>query len=158
FGANRVSFFRYHPHDRTLHLEFEFGTNPRADGQTEGRSSHEDDNTFIGLGGRERVPYRIVGISADPRWSYSQSPMRASLSVPVQHERKLLGVLSVLSETADAYTADHERLLTLFANQIGVAFENGRLFDEARQRVAELETINRVSIALRQEETFAGTL
>jgi putative nucleotidyltransferase with HDIG domain len=62
---------------------------------------------------------------------------------------RVVGVISIESEQADAFSAADERLIATLANQAASAFENARLFEEERQRVAELETINRISSAMR---------
>ena len=45
----------------------------------------------------------------------------------------------------EAFPNDVRPALQLLANQVAVALENTRLFEQTRQRVAELETLNQVS-------------
>jgi len=41
------------------------------------------------------------------------------------------------------YTADEERLLSTFANQVAVAIENARLYEDQRRMIDELEQLHR---------------
>jgi HD-GYP domain-containing protein (c-di-GMP phosphodiesterase class II) len=80
--------------------------------------------------------------------------IRAGLWVPIDHEDERRGVLAVLSQHVNAFTPSDERLLTLFANQVAVAMENARLFEETHRHLAELRAVNRISIALRVARTL----
>jgi signal transduction histidine kinase len=51
----------------------------------------------------------------------------------------MVGVANKLS----GYTADEERLLSTFANQVAVAIENARLYEDQRRMIDELEQLHR---------------
>jgi GAF domain-containing protein/CheY-like chemotaxis protein/anti-sigma regulatory factor (Ser/Thr protein kinase) len=77
------------------------------------------------------------------------------LGVPIVVGQKVLGVVSVNTYTLNAYNQDSVRLLSTVANNMGVALENARLFDETQlllketeQRAAELQIINSVQQGL----------
>jgi len=77
------------------------------------------------------------------------------LGVPIIVGEKVIGVVSVHSYSKNAYTPDSVRLLYTLANNMGVALENARLFDETQsllneteQRAAELQIINSVQDGL----------
>jgi signal transduction histidine kinase len=60
--------------------------------------------------------------------------MRAFLGVPVRVRDEAYGNLYLTRTTADPFTAEDEQLVQALAATAGVAIENARLFEEARQR------------------------
>jgi putative nucleotidyltransferase with HDIG domain len=74
---------------------------------------------------------------------------RAWLGVPIQLGENTIGVISVQAYTANVYSEEDAQLLATIADQIAVAIQRARLFEETQQRVAELETLNDISSVLR---------
>jgi signal transduction histidine kinase len=60
--------------------------------------------------------------------------MRAFLGVPVRVRDEAYGNLYLTRTTADPFSAEDEQLVQALAATAGVAIENARLFEEARQR------------------------
>ncbi len=80
------------------------------------------------------------------------------LGVPIIVGENVIGVVSVHTYSKNAYDQNSVRLLSTLANNMGVALENARLFDETnrllqetKQRATELEIINSISLALTQK-------
>jgi PAS domain S-box-containing protein/putative nucleotidyltransferase with HDIG domain len=92
---------------------------------------------------------RSGNVGEDPRFVDTYPGLHSGLYVPMQVGGRVIGVISIESEKADAFTETDERLVATLANQAASALENARLFDAARQHVKELETINLISVALR---------
>jgi len=63
----------------------------------------------------------------------------ADYSLPVFHDRELLGGLSLVKEGGETITPAEEELLTDLASALGLALRNARLTGELRRQVAELE-------------------
>ncbi|MGB8647523.1 MAG: GAF domain-containing protein [Anaerolineae bacterium] len=81
------------------------------------------------------------------------------LGVPILVGENVQGVLSVQSETPNAYTDSDVRLLTTLAASMGVALENARLFDETQRLFqAEQERAGELAIINRLQEALAGKL
>ncbi|WP_299755166.1 GAF domain-containing protein [uncultured Chloroflexus sp.] len=78
--------------------------------------------------------------------------VRSWIGVPLISQGAVIGVLSVQSETAGAFTDRTLRFLAALANQLAIALENARLFAEREQRITELNSINRIG------QTIASTL
>jgi signal transduction histidine kinase len=67
-------------------------------------------------------------------------PVRTFMGVPLQVGEKVIGMIGVANKLS-GYTADEERLLSTFANQVAVAIENARLYED--QRTAERDQVLR---------------
>jgi len=73
----------------------------------------------------------------------------SGIYAPLIVKGKVIGALAIESvEHEHAFTELDLRLVSTIASSMSVAVENARLFDETKQRVAELETVNTVSQAL----------
>ncbi len=107
-------------------------------------------------------PVRAGDVSIDPHFSEAYSGIRSGLYVPMKLGENMVGVISIEDERPDAFSEADEHLVATLANQAVNAFENARLFEETRQRVLELETVNRISLVLRavtkQEEMLSIVL
>jgi len=64
--------------------------------------------------------------------------LRAGLWVPISNQERVGGVLGVRSRKPRVFTGQEERLLLLFANQVGVAMQNARLYAETQRRLHRL--------------------
>jgi signal transduction histidine kinase len=69
-------------------------------------------------------------------------PVRTFLGVPLQVGERVIGMVGVANKLS-GYTADEERLLTTFANQVAVAIENARLYEDQRRLIDELAQLHR---------------
>jgi len=74
-----------------------------------------------------------VGVSKD------EQDTGAAMYVPMVARGQVTGLLEVQSYRLDAYSADHAELLGLVANQIGLAIQNARLYQQVQRHAANLE-------------------
>jgi GAF domain-containing protein/CheY-like chemotaxis protein/HPt (histidine-containing phosphotransfer) domain-containing protein len=75
-------------------------------------------------------------------------PSKSSLFVPLVVGDRGTGVLSLHNlDREHAFSESDVRLLTTLASSLSVALENARLFEETRQRAAELSIVNSVGQA-----------
>ncbi len=82
----------------------------------------------------------------------------SSISAPIKVGDQVLGVLHAEAEEAWAFSEEDAAALEMAADQLAVALENARLFQETRRQVAELVTVNEIGQALSgalDEETLA---
>lgn len=86
---------------------------------------------------------------------YNDIPFTSVLEVPMLYAGNLIGVLALyeMSPNTRYFTEEDERIMTLFATQVAGAIHSARQFEQINSRLAELETVNRTSIALRSAET-----
>lgn len=68
---------------------------------------------------------------------------KAELAVPLRRGERILGVLDAQSNETDGFTQDDLALMQAIADQIAVAIDNARLFQESQTAVAQAEALNR---------------
>jgi len=79
-------------------------------------------------------------------------PTKALLRVPILIGGEVQGVIGLDNiDHENAFSQADVRLLTTLASSMSVALESARLFEETKQRAAELGTINTVSAAMASE-------
>jgi GAF domain-containing protein/ActR/RegA family two-component response regulator len=84
-----------------------------------------------------------------PSFVRERGPHRTQLFVPVViKDRMIAAFAAVWWETARSFSDDEIALMEAIANQAGVALENGRLFEENRQRLEELSVLHDLSRAV----------
>lgn len=98
-----------------------------------------------------RQPIILADAQADPRlknWGNAHH-IRGWMGVPLIARDEVIGFLTIENNELDAYSSDSARIAESFGNQAAAAIHNARLYAQARQRVMELEVINKISAILR---------
>jgi len=85
----------------------------------------------------------VADTQAMARFRVLDPEIRSLLAVPLTVHDHVIGSMSIDSAAPDAFTPDHERLLTIAGSQLAAAIETLRLLDETRQRAAQLAEANR---------------
>ncbi len=70
------------------------------------------------------------------------------IGAPLMIGERVIGVISVQAYRPHVWDDEDEQLLFTIADQVAVALENARLFQERERRVAEMEIINEVGQAV----------
>jgi two-component system NtrC family sensor kinase len=109
-----------------------FETNPFTPGRgsTSGRAA------------LERRAVLIPDVMQDPEYALNEGQeiagYRTTLGIPLLREDTLIGVYSIARTRVEPFTDKEIELASTFADQAVIAIENARLFDELRERQAEL--------------------
>lgn len=69
--------------------------------------------------------------------------IRGWMGVPLLVRDRLVGMISLDSHQVDTFTEEHARLATAFADQVAIALDNARLFEET-QRLAITDSLTEV--------------
>ncbi len=94
-----------------------------------------------------RQPY-ILDDTTEKNFTYlgeSTHHIRSWLGVPLIVHDNIIGMFSVSSETSHYFTQDHARLVSTFADQVAIAIENARLYQEARQAAERRAILHQAS-------------
>jgi len=84
------------------------------------------------------VVVQILDVSDDPEIEDALRIFHTVLSVPLLHENRALGAITVARRVVKSFTAKQIDLLGTFADQAVIAIENARLFAELHSRNAAL--------------------
>lgn len=109
---------------------------------------------MIGHAASTRQPLIANDVAKDPY--YVPHPLladtRSECTVPLVIGDRVIGVLDVQSHELDAFGDDDLFLLQTFGDQLAVALENARLFEESERRIRSLAALNRMG------QTISSTL
>jgi PAS domain S-box-containing protein len=101
-----------------------------------------DRGTISGRVQLERRVVHIPDVLADPEYTYREGQKiqghRTMLGIPLLRGDALIGIFAINRTRVEPYTSKEIELATTFADQAVIAIENARLFDELRERQAEL--------------------
>ncbi len=67
----------------------------------------------------------------------------SEMALPLKSENRIVGALDVQSTERGAFTNEDVQMLSLLADQVSLAIENARLFDETRSALTEAQAISR---------------
>ncbi|HKG98877.1 MAG TPA: GAF domain-containing protein, partial [Pyrinomonadaceae bacterium] len=139
--ADQAFMFRRHA-DGLHHLIAIHGASEEAKAYMESNPFAPDRGTTSGRVALERRPIHIPDVLADPDYTYMGGQLAAGfrtlLGLPLLREDTLIGVFVIGRTRVDPFTNKEIELATSFADQAVIAIENARLFEELRERQAEL--------------------
>ncbi|MEM7345844.1 MAG: GAF domain-containing protein, partial [Chloroflexota bacterium] len=82
---------------------------------------------------------------------FAQPPhdqIRGWLGVPLTYGTNILGLMALDSHHKDFFTPEDADVVLAFANQVAVAMQNARLFEDARNQVKQLAALTQVAQSL----------
>jgi len=104
------------------------------------------DQGLAGRVARSGEPIVIKNFSEDPRpisMAAKEEGFRFHASVPLKSKDKVLGIMSLTSKSSCSFTPQEVTLLIAIGQQIGVAIENARLYEQV-QSITALEERGRI--------------
>lgn len=88
---------------------------------------------------------RVGDVTVEPRYREGLSEARSNMAVPLVVGGQVAGVINVESERKDAFSQEHEKLLTVLGAQAALAILAFKTQQALRGRVAQLEALHRIS-------------
>lgn len=105
-----------------------------------------------------RQAIRVPNVHLDPRyveWGHGVQ-VNSELVVPLVYEGRLLGVIDLESREYNAFTLQHEQMLSTLASSIAIALENARLYERVREQERrtqdDLDTARQIQAGLLPDE------
>jgi signal transduction histidine kinase len=105
-----------------------------------------DEESIVGWVAQAGEPILANDVSEDPRYRAVEalSDTKSELAVPVRIGNKVIGVLDIESTDVDAFGESDLFTTQTLADQLAVAIDNARLYEETRQ-IAVMEERNRMA-------------
>ena len=131
----------YRRRDDRYHLVAEHGLSVEAKEFILTHPFAPDRGTAAGRAALERSAVHIPDVSQDPEYTYAGPKItgaRTMLGIPLLREEALVGIFVVARRRVAPFANKEIALTTTFADQAVIAIENARLFEELRERQAEL--------------------
>ena len=90
---------------------------------------------LCGAAALEKHSIRVERVAEDPRYVMCEiaAGVQSELVVPLIIRDRVLGVLDLESLRPQAFTHDHEQMLSILAYTAAIALENARLYDQLRR-------------------------
>jgi nitrate/nitrite-specific signal transduction histidine kinase len=127
-----------------------------------GAKTHWDDRQFqapsVKVGGRGITawvaatgePLLAPDVSQEPRFLFhpDSAETRSELAVPLKTKSAVIGVLNVESDQLNAFDESDLAVLQSLANQAAIAIENARLYEDTKNRLAQLAALQETTSAV----------
>lgn len=104
-------------------------------------------------------PLLIQDVRKDPRFYKSADKKtdfvtRNMICVPVKVKNKTIGVLQAINRKGSVFTEDDLKLFELFSNQVAIALDNARLYEEIRETF--FATAGALAEAIEKRDPYTG--
>lgn len=111
-----------------------------------------------GWAAANRESVRVGDVSQDPRYIPGLEEARSNLAVPLIVGNRVAGVINVESERLNAFTPEHEKLLTVLGTQAALGILTFQTQAALRQRIDQLSALYRISNMASQAGALGATL
>lgn len=105
-----------------------------------------------------RQAVRVNDVTQDPRYVVGLQEARSNLAVPLIVLHEVAGVINVESERPDAFTEEHEKLLTVLGSQAALAILAARARERLQRRIGQLNALYRISQLAAAQDRLEDTL
>ncbi len=121
---------------------------------------HRLEQGLIGWAAAANKTLAVNDVTQEPRYVFDKSnkEIRSELCVPVRLGTKTIGVLDIQSIQLEAFDKYHVAALETLADQLAIAIENARLYDQINHHVQELKTLNEIGQAITSTLDLKKTL
>jgi two-component system, NtrC family, sensor kinase len=134
--------YMFHQRHDLWHLVADYGLSAAAREFFQTHPFTPGRGSTSGRAALERRAVLIPDVLQDPEYTLSEGQVnagyRTTLGIPLIREDKLIGVYSIARTRVEPFTDKEVELAATFADQAVIAIENARLFEELRERQAEL--------------------
>ncbi len=90
----------------------------------------------------------VRDVRDDPDYIEGHPDVKSELAVPIRAEGEVIGVLNLESDEVSDFDPDDLRLASIIATQIGATLRQALAYEQAVERLNELELVNRITRAI----------
>jgi len=83
---------------------------------------------------------------------------RPTLAIPIRGDEGQLGVLELAASDLSVFDEASREALSIFADQLGLSLQNGKLFGEAVERLGQLEALRTIDRAINSTMSISSVL
>ena len=105
-----------------------------------------DNQTIFNRDLRQVIPFSILGLdTARPDW-------HSYICVPLLSKGKVQGVLDLFSRSTVEFTQENVQLFTALGQQVGIAIQNARLFEQVERASRSLQHLSQQLLEVQESE------
>jgi signal transduction histidine kinase len=138
--AEKAIIYRYG--DGAFRYGVGYGNEPEYERIERSTPIYPGKGTLVGRTALEKQTVQIIDAWSDPLYAVKGEAkignVRSMIGVPLTREGAMVGVIALARAAVEPFTEKQIGLVTTFADQAVIAIENARLFNELRERTAEL--------------------
>jgi signal transduction histidine kinase len=160
FACYSVAIHLYNSDANMVELQAIATSDRRGLGEEEQAKTHKLRQGLIGWSVATNKTILVNDVTRESRYDFSAQnrEVRAKLCVPITLGIKTIGVLDLESVQLEAFDKYHVAALETLADQLAIAIENARLYDEINQRVQTLKSLNEIGQAITSTLDLQKTL
>lgn len=160
FAFYSVAIHLYNPTTQLVELRARTGLEPTGSPAELPRTSHRLRQGLIGWAAATTKTILANDVAQDPRYLFNNDnpEIRSQLCVPITLGVKTIGVLDLQSARLEAFDRHHVSALETLADQLAIAIENARLYDEINRYIQRLKSLIEIGQAVTSTLDLAETL
>jgi len=113
---------------------------------------------LVGLVAKTGETINIPDTAKDERWISLDQTIQSAIFVPVQYERRMIGVLSLFSIASHAFNEEDERNIITLANSLAIALENKTNQEQVQNQLQRLSALHNIDVAINCSMDLRATL
>jgi GAF domain-containing protein/HAMP domain-containing protein len=159
FGYEHVAVFLLDPEGTFAEVQEATGKAGEAMKSTRHRLA-VGSQSIVGEVTRKGTPYIANDVQVDPFYRPHEllPQTRSELGIPLKVGQRVLGVLDVQHREVNAFSEDDLAVLQILADQLAVAIQNARLFEETLARARREQTVLELTGEIRAQTDTEGML
>lgn len=113
---------------------------------------------LVGLVAKTGETINIPDTTKDSRWISLDQTIQSAIFVPVQYERRIIGVLSLFSAASHDFNEEDERNIITLANSLAIALENKTNQEQVQNQLQRLSALHNIDVAINCSMDLRATL
>lgn len=155
-GFDHCALMLYDAESRTLSVRSVRGYGERAGDVLE--LSLPEGRGISGWAAANRQAVRVGDVRKDPRYIVGLHEARSNMAVPLMVRNEVAGVVNVESDRENAFTEEHEKLLTVLGAQAALAIVASQARERLQSRISLLDALYRISQLATDSKDLDATL